>query len=82
MYIFFISIDCNNFRSQVLCACSPVLETLLCGTVAASAVHPHPMLYFNDIPYEDMCALVEFMYRGSMTVTKDSLQVWPVSFFF
>ena len=60
--------------NQVLCACSPLLESLLCSPSAAPSLHPHPMLFFNDIPYDDLASLVEFMYKGAMTVTQQSLQ--------
>ena len=64
----------------ILMACSPTLESLLCnqsttlGTAAMTAFHPHPLLFFNDIAFEDLTSLVEFMYKGTMTVTQKNLQ--------
>lgn len=57
----------------VLCACSALLENLLTSSSHPAYSHPNPMLYFNDIEFDDLLALVEFMYRGSMTVTHQSL---------
>lgn len=57
----------------VLCACSALLETLLTSPAHPAHSHPNPMLYFNDIDFDDLLALVEFMYRGSMTVTHHTL---------
>lgn len=56
----------------VLCACSSLFESLLAGPTAMQQ-HPNPLLCFNDVDYEDLCALVEFMYRGSITVTRKAL---------
>ena len=57
----------------VLCACSALLETMLTSPAHPAYNHPNPMLYFNDIDFDDLMALVEFMYRGSMTVTQQTL---------
>lgn len=57
----------------VLCAGSALLESLLTSPDHPSFSHANPMLYFNDIEFDDLVALVEFMYRGSMTVTHQSL---------
>lgn len=55
----------------VLCACSPLFEALLAGDEMSK--HSHPMLCFNQIDYEHLYSLVEFMYRGTMTVTQETL---------
>jgi len=71
----------------VLCACSPFFESLLLqqhhGTqqqqqqhqqqLVPTSLHPHPMLFFNDIHYDELYALVEFMYRGFLTVTHHNI---------
>ncbi|XP_057372179.2 protein bric-a-brac 1-like [Daphnia carinata] len=58
----------------VLCACSALLENLLTSPAHSPVQsHTNPMLYFNDIDFEDLEVLVEFMYRGSMTVTYQTL---------
>lgn len=73
-----VTLACGNqtiaAHKLVLCACSPLLESLLCSHSSAPAIHPHPMLYFNEIHYDDLVSLVEFMYKGYMTVTQHSLQ--------
>jgi hypothetical protein len=58
----------------VLCACSALLENLLTSPAHSPVQsHTNPMLYFNDIDFEDLEVLVDFMYRGSMTVTYQTL---------
>nr|CAH0107594.1 unnamed protein product [Daphnia galeata] len=58
----------------VLCACSALLENLLTSPANSTVQsHTNPMLYFNDIDFDDLEVLVEFMYRGSMTVTYQTL---------
>ena len=58
----------------VLCACSALLENLLTSPANPTVQsHTNPMLYFNDIDFDDLEVLVEFMYRGSMTVTYQTL---------
>ena len=64
------TIGCHKL---VLCACSSLLETLLTSPSSWQTHHPHPMIYFNDIDPDDLVALVEFMYRGSLTVTHRTL---------
>ena len=57
-------------------AAAPPRTVVASATVvspAATALHPHPLLFFNDIHYDELYALVEFMYRGFLTVTHHSI---------
>ena len=58
----------------ILAACSPLLESLLFNQSTTTTLHQHqhPLLFFNDIHYDEMLALVEFMYRGYLTVTQQT----------
>ena len=57
----------------VLCACSPLLESMILASQSSQHANAHPMLYFHDIDFEDLAALVDFMYRGHITVTHHTL---------
>ncbi|XP_008478309.1 protein tramtrack, beta isoform-like, partial [Diaphorina citri] len=52
----------------VLSACSPYFQALFVG-------HPdrHPIVILKDIPYVDMRSLLDFMYRGEVSVDQDRL---------
>lgn len=70
----------------VLCACSNLLECMLISAESTSPVYqqephnlqpkelpPNSVLYFSEIAFDDLKILVEFMYRGIMTVTYENL---------
>lgn len=52
----------------VLSACSEYLRTML-------SAHPnrHPILYLKDVPREDLEAILEFMYAGTVRVSQSCL---------
>ncbi|KAL7632645.1 UNVERIFIED_CONTAM: hypothetical protein RMT77_017024 [Armadillidium vulgare] len=52
----------------VLSACSPYFQAVL-------ASHPdkHPIVILKDVRYEDMRDLLDFMYRGEVSVDQDNL---------
>ncbi|XP_046393245.1 zinc finger and BTB domain-containing protein 44-like isoform X1 [Ischnura elegans] len=55
-------------HKMVLSACSPYFQTLF--------VHnpdKHPIVILKDVPYADMRSLLDFMYRGEVSVDQDRL---------
>ncbi|XP_050690237.1 zinc finger protein 184-like [Eriocheir sinensis] len=52
----------------VLSACSEYLRVMLCA-------HPnkHPILYLKDVPKEDLEAILDYMYAGTVKVAHSSL---------
>lgn len=66
---FFMS---SLFQLQmVLSACSPYFQQLFIN-------HPekHPIVILRDIPYADMKALLDFMYRGEVSVDQERLSAF------
>jgi rubrerythrin len=55
----------------VLSACSPYLEEIL-----RSHQDKHPILIFNDISFEELKAMLEYMYRGEVNVSQDQLNTF------
>uniref|UniRef100_A0A1B6HGR6 BTB domain-containing protein n=1 Tax=Homalodisca liturata TaxID=320908 RepID=A0A1B6HGR6_9HEMI len=55
-------------HKMVLSACSPYFQSLFVG-------HPdrHPIVILKDVPYADMRSLLDFMYRGEVSVDQERL---------
>ncbi|XP_066903412.1 protein tramtrack, beta isoform-like [Halyomorpha halys] len=52
----------------VLSACSPYLEELI-----RNHEDRHPIIIFNNIRYEELKAMLEYMYRGEVNVSQEQL---------
>ncbi|KAL0281655.1 UNVERIFIED_CONTAM: hypothetical protein PYX00_002576 [Menopon gallinae] len=65
-----LAVDGQFLRAHkmVLSACSPYFQTLFTD-------HPdkHPIVILKDVPYTDMRCLLDFMYRGEVSVDQDRL---------
>lgn len=53
----------------VLSACSPYFQRLLLDNPC-----PHPIVILKDVSYADLKALVDFMYKGEVSVLQDQLE--------
>ncbi|EEB17805.1 tramtrack, putative [Pediculus humanus corporis] len=65
-----LAVDGQFLRAHkmVLSACSPYFQSLFTD-------HPdkHPIVILKDVPYTDMRCLLDFMYRGEVSVDQDRL---------
>ena len=52
----------------ILSACSPFFRSVL-----KRNPHTHPLLYLKGIEYEDVLAVLDFMYHGEVKVAQDDL---------
>jgi len=60
------TIKCHK---MILCACSTYFEKLL-----TENPNPHPIIFLKDMRYWEISALVEFMYRGEVSIHQEKLQ--------
>ena len=52
----------------ILAASSPFFEKLL-----GKNKHPHPLIYMRGIKFDDLLAIVDFLYRGEANVFQENL---------
>uniref|UniRef100_A0A0K2UY21 BTB domain-containing protein n=1 Tax=Lepeophtheirus salmonis TaxID=72036 RepID=A0A0K2UY21_LEPSM len=55
-------------HKMVLSACSPYFQSMLYNTPDR-----HPIVFLRDVRYSEMKALLEFMYRGEVSVDQENL---------
>lgn len=67
-----VTLACDGLQlkahKMVLSACSPYFQSMLYGTPDR-----HPIVFLRDVRYHEMKALLEFMYRGEVSVDQDNL---------
>ena len=52
---------------MILAASSPFFEKLL-----GRNKHSHPMVYMRGVKFDDLLAIVDFLYRGEANVVQDN----------
>ncbi|CAO1431164.1 unnamed protein product [Diamesa hyperborea] len=55
-------------HQTILSACSPYFESIFIQNS-----HPHPIMYLKDVGYEELKAIIEYMYKGEVNVAQRSL---------
>ena len=67
-----VTLACDGLQlkahKMVLSACSPYFQSLLYNTPDR-----HPIVFLRDVRYHEMKALLEFMYRGEVSVDQENL---------
>ena len=53
----------------ILAASSPFFQNLL-----RKAIHPHPLIFMRGVKYEDLLAIVDFLYCGEANVHQENLE--------
>jgi hypothetical protein len=67
-----VTLACDGLQLKahkiVLSACSPYFQSMLYNTPDR-----HPIVFLRDVRYHEMKALLEFMYRGEVSVDQENL---------
>ena len=67
-----VTLACDGLQlkahKMVLSACSPYFQSMLYNTPDR-----HPIVFLRDVRYHEMKALLEFMYRGEVSVDQENL---------
>jgi len=67
-----VTIACDGLNlkahKMVLSACSPYFQSMFYNTP-----DKHPVVFLKDVRYDEMKALLEFMYRGEVSVDQENL---------
>ncbi|XP_044270678.1 longitudinals lacking protein, isoforms H/M/V isoform X48 [Tribolium madens] len=59
---------CLNAHKVVLSACSPFFESLL-----SRHYDKHPILILKDVKFQELKAMMDYMYRGEVNISQDQL---------
>jgi len=69
---FDVTLACEDEQLQahkvILSACSPFFKTVL-----RRNRHGHPLLYLNGVKYQELVAVLNFMYHGEVNVAQEEL---------
>lgn len=67
-----VTLACDGMQlkahKMVLSACSPYFQSMLYNTPDR-----HPIVFLRDVRYHEMKALLEFMYRGEVSIDQENL---------
>ncbi|KAJ9593730.1 hypothetical protein L9F63_014703 [Diploptera punctata] len=65
-----LACDGRSLRAHraILSACSTYFQELF-----EQSIHPHPIVILKDVRFDELQALVKFMYHGEVTMNNDSL---------
>ena len=70
--LFDVTLACEGKQVEahkvILSACSPFFRSVL-----KRNPHTHPLLYLKGIEYEDVLAVLDFMYHGEVKIAQDDL---------
>ena len=72
-FIWLSSFPCSFPQTQahqaILSACSPYFESIFIENT-----HPHPIMYMGNVDFEDLKAIIEYIYKGEVNIAQNSLQ--------
>ena len=72
---FDVTLVCDNNQVEahkvIIAACSPFFKQIL-----RRNPHQHPLLYLKGISHDDLLSVLQFMYRGEVSIAQDQLNTF------